>query len=55
MSTNPKNMTCQRLKAFLIDEQSQHYEDLKNAVNRKRKNCKSKFYRSKVEDLKSKD
>ena len=47
-----KELIRLRQAAFHINKEGQQYKALRNAVNRERKLCKTRYYASKVEDLK---
>ena len=47
-----KELIRLRQAAFHINKEGQQYKALRNAVNRERKLCKTRYYASKVQDLK---
>ena len=52
MSIKLKKLISQRQTAFNSNGKSSQYKVLRNAVSRERKSCKTKYYTSKVQDLK---
>ena len=52
MSVRPKELIHMRQQAFYSNRHGLAYKFYRNAVNKKRKLCKGKYFASKVQDLK---